>query len=429
MRIKGLLVIALSTAFTVCGSGYASAQSSSSHGYSSGSSRGYSHGGGHGFGGIGTAIGIGLAVGNALSEAPPPPPPRSEGRGESHSGRPERHAKPAPVPEEAHEACSEEDKVPILPVSEWDRVKRRIPELVSLRYPGGDKLLKEYNRKDDELYVVFDEGKIRCIAGAWNLRVYYHLKGLPWPYDKQPKALTGKQLSDYSPDEVDKAAPLIKPQDGPRFGLTPEDMIKLAECSKREKILDIFRASTPASAQHHNNPSYMPKPPEYYVTAEKTKTLDNSGLIHRLKEQRDALRAELAEQSAALPDVHPRIKELKEQIEDLDRQIKDAATPRSTAQMHSDKKTGIILDENGKPLVIDGKIVFADLDPQGRFQRGSNGNYEEAWGEKTYVASINSCVGYVLATHSGENNYRGRPEPPSDTTKFADQSSWQIPPR
>ena len=51
----------------------------------------------------------------------------------------------------------------------------------------------------------------------------------------------------------------------------------------------------------------------------------NSELIRRLNEQRVTLRAQLAEQSSTLLDNHPRIKELKAQINDLDRQIRDEA--------------------------------------------------------------------------------------------------------
>src|SRR5947208_11359629 len=51
----------------------------------------------------------------------------------------------------------------------------------------------------------------------------------------------------------------------------------------------------------------------------------NSQIIRRLNEQRVTLRAQLAEQSSTLLDNHPRIKELKAQINDLDRQIRDEA--------------------------------------------------------------------------------------------------------
>jgi uncharacterized protein involved in exopolysaccharide biosynthesis len=51
----------------------------------------------------------------------------------------------------------------------------------------------------------------------------------------------------------------------------------------------------------------------------------NSELMRRLTEQRVALRAQLAEQSSTLLDNHPRIKELKAQLADLDHQIRDEA--------------------------------------------------------------------------------------------------------
>src|SRR6201999_1592758 len=51
----------------------------------------------------------------------------------------------------------------------------------------------------------------------------------------------------------------------------------------------------------------------------------NSELIRRLSEQRVTLRGQLAEQSSTLLDNHARIKELKAQLADLDRQIRDEA--------------------------------------------------------------------------------------------------------
>ncbi|MEO8317555.1 MAG: exopolysaccharide transport family protein [Bradyrhizobium sp.] len=51
----------------------------------------------------------------------------------------------------------------------------------------------------------------------------------------------------------------------------------------------------------------------------------NSELIRRLSEQRVTLRAQLAEQSSTLLDMHPRIKELKAQLADLDHQLRDEA--------------------------------------------------------------------------------------------------------
>src|SRR6202007_802216 len=55
----------------------------------------------------------------------------------------------------------------------------------------------------------------------------------------------------------------------------------------------------------------------------------NSELMRRLSEQRVPRRAQLAEQSSTLLDNHPRIKELKAQLGDLDRQIRDEASKMS----------------------------------------------------------------------------------------------------
>jgi len=51
----------------------------------------------------------------------------------------------------------------------------------------------------------------------------------------------------------------------------------------------------------------------------------NSDVMRRLSEQRVTLRTQLAEQSSTLLDNHPRIKELKAQLNDLDRQLRDEA--------------------------------------------------------------------------------------------------------
>lgn len=55
----------------------------------------------------------------------------------------------------------------------------------------------------------------------------------------------------------------------------------------------------------------------------------NSEIMRRLGEQRATLRAQLAEQSSTLLDQHPRIKELKAQIADVDRQMREEAAKLS----------------------------------------------------------------------------------------------------
>ena len=63
----------------------------------------------------------------------------------------------------------------------------------------------------------------------------------------------------------------------------------------------------------------------------------NSELIRRLSEQRVTLRAQLAEQSTSLGDRHPRIKELKAQIANLDEQIRSEAA-RTARSFENDAK-------------------------------------------------------------------------------------------
>jgi uncharacterized protein involved in exopolysaccharide biosynthesis/Mrp family chromosome partitioning ATPase len=63
----------------------------------------------------------------------------------------------------------------------------------------------------------------------------------------------------------------------------------------------------------------------------------NSETMRRLTEQRVALRAQLAEQSSTLMDQHPRIKELRAQIGELDRQMR-AEAERLARQLENDAK-------------------------------------------------------------------------------------------
>ncbi len=70
----------------------------------------------------------------------------------------------------------------------------------------------------------------------------------------------------------------------------------------------------------------------------------NSELIRRLAEQRVTLRAQLAEQSSSLLDGHPRIKELKAQIADLDHQIRAEAETLARAFENDAKLAGARMD-------------------------------------------------------------------------------------
>ena len=76
----------------------------------------------------------------------------------------------------------------------------------------------------------------------------------------------------------------------------------------------------------------------------------NSELMRRLSEQRVTLRAQLAEQSSTLLDQHPRIKELKAQIADLDRQIRAEADRLARALENDARIASAKLDSLGANL-------------------------------------------------------------------------------
>ncbi|HLI99262.1 MAG TPA: exopolysaccharide transport family protein [Bradyrhizobium sp.] len=71
----------------------------------------------------------------------------------------------------------------------------------------------------------------------------------------------------------------------------------------------------------------------------------NSELIRRLTEQRVTLRAQLAEQSSTLLDGHPRIKELKAQLTDLDRQLRDEASKISRSLDNDARIASVRVDD------------------------------------------------------------------------------------
>ncbi len=70
----------------------------------------------------------------------------------------------------------------------------------------------------------------------------------------------------------------------------------------------------------------------------------NSDLIRRLSEQRATLRGQLAEQSSTLLDQHPRIKELRAQIGDLDHQLRIEAEKIARALENDARIAGARLD-------------------------------------------------------------------------------------
>jgi polysaccharide biosynthesis transport protein len=88
----------------------------------------------------------------------------------------------------------------------------------------------------------------------------------------------------------------------------------------------------------------------------------NSELMRRLSEQRVTLRAQLAEQYSTLLDNHPRIKELRAQLADLDHQIRDEAS-----------KTSRSLDTDAR--IAGGRVesLSASLDQLKKLASSSNG--------------------------------------------------------
>jgi succinoglycan biosynthesis transport protein ExoP len=76
----------------------------------------------------------------------------------------------------------------------------------------------------------------------------------------------------------------------------------------------------------------------------------NSELTRRLSEQRVTLRAQLAEQSSTLLDNHPRIKELKAQLADLDRQLREEASKISRSLDNDSRIAGGRVDGLGASL-------------------------------------------------------------------------------
>jgi uncharacterized protein involved in exopolysaccharide biosynthesis len=76
----------------------------------------------------------------------------------------------------------------------------------------------------------------------------------------------------------------------------------------------------------------------------------NSELIRRLNEQRITLRAQLAEQSSTLLGGHPRIKELRAQIADLERQIRGEAERLVRSFENDAKISGARVEQLGKGL-------------------------------------------------------------------------------
>jgi len=125
----------------------------------------------------------------------------------------------------------------------------------------------------------------------------------------------------------------------------------------------------------------------------------NSELIRRLAEQRVTLRAQLAEQSSTLLDNHPRIKELKAQIEDLDNQLR-AAAEAAARSLESDAKLAAarmdsqiaILDQlkNQAAGTNDKDVQLRGLERDAKSQRDLLESYMAKYREATSRDTLNS---------------------------------------
>jgi uncharacterized protein involved in exopolysaccharide biosynthesis len=126
----------------------------------------------------------------------------------------------------------------------------------------------------------------------------------------------------------------------------------------------------------------------------------NSELIRRLSEQRVTLRAQLAEQSSTLLDNHPRIKELKAQIADLDGQIKQEAATQARSFENDAKLASARLDSQIASLdqlksqaattnVDD--VQLRELERDAKSQRDLLENYLAKYREATSRDTANSA--------------------------------------
>lgn len=126
----------------------------------------------------------------------------------------------------------------------------------------------------------------------------------------------------------------------------------------------------------------------------------NNELIRRLSEQRVTLRAQLAEQSSTLLDRHPRIKELKAQLGDLDRQIREEASKvvrslESDARIASARVDGLTssLDQIKKVASSNNgqDVQLRALEREAKAQRDLLESYLAKYREATTRETINEA--------------------------------------
>ncbi len=125
----------------------------------------------------------------------------------------------------------------------------------------------------------------------------------------------------------------------------------------------------------------------------------NSELIRRLSEQRVTLRAQLAEQSSTLLDNHPRIKELKAQIADLDRQITEGAATIARSLDNDAKIAGARVDslttsldqlKSQAAVTNEDDVQLRELERDAKSQRDVLESYLAKYREATARDTINA---------------------------------------
>jgi succinoglycan biosynthesis transport protein ExoP len=125
----------------------------------------------------------------------------------------------------------------------------------------------------------------------------------------------------------------------------------------------------------------------------------NSELIRRLSEQRVTLRAQLAEQSSSLLDNHPRIKELRAQIADLDHQITEQAATTARSLENDAKIAGARMDSLSASLdqlktqaatTNEDDVQLRELERDAKSQRDLLESYLAKYREASSRDTINS---------------------------------------
>jgi polysaccharide biosynthesis transport protein len=126
----------------------------------------------------------------------------------------------------------------------------------------------------------------------------------------------------------------------------------------------------------------------------------NSELVRRLSEQRGTLRAQLAEQSSQLLDGHPRIKELKAQIGDLDKQIRAEAEKLVRTLENEARIAGARVDASSANLDVakrqaaatsEQDVQLRALDREAKAQRDLLESYLAKYRETTARETIGSA--------------------------------------